>query len=72
MIFAEWIDTMGQILFCDEIFCKTVNKEIGVYKEKCYIHNIFTINYSWLVIIGYNLNLSLKLIFFPYQEQLVT
>ena len=36
MIFAEWIDTMGQILFCGENFCKTVNNEIGVYKEKLY------------------------------------
>ena len=54
MIFVEWIDTMGQILFCDENFCKTVNKEIGVYKEKWYIHNIFTTNHSLLVIISYN------------------
>ena len=33
--------------------------------EKCYVYNIFTTNYRWLVIIGYNLNLSLKLLFDP-------
>ena len=29
---------------------------------RCYIHNIFTINYKWLIIIGSNLNLTLKLL----------
>ena len=33
--------------------------------EKCYIHNIFTTNYRWLVVIGSNLNLTLTLIFCP-------
>ena len=28
--------------------------------EKYYVHNIFTINYKWLVVIGSNLNLLLK------------
>ena len=31
--------------------------------EKCYIHNIVTTNYGWLVIIGSNLNLALRLLF---------
>ena len=31
--------------------------------EKRYIHNIFTTNYGWLVIIGSNLNLALRLLF---------
>ena len=54
---------MGQILFCGENFCKTVNKEIGVYKEKLYPQH-------FSVIIGYNLNLSLKLIFCPTNSNL--
>ena len=41
-------------------------------KEKCYVYNIFTTNHRWLVIIGYNLNLSLKLLFCLHQQQLVT
>ena len=28
---------------------------------RCYVHNIFTTNYRWLIIIGSNLNLTLKL-----------
>ena len=32
-------------------------------KVKCYVHNIFTTNYGWLVIIGSKLNLALKLLF---------
>jgi len=38
--------------------------------EKCYVHNIFTKNYKWLVIIGYNLNLLLKLLFYPTNNNL--
>ena len=30
-------------------------------KKKCYVHNIFTINHMWLVIISSNLNLTLRL-----------
>ena len=32
-------------------------------KKKCYVHNIFTINHMWLVIISSNLNLTLRLFF---------
>ena len=32
-------------------------------KRKCYVHNIFTINHMWLVIISSNLNLTLRLFF---------
>ena len=31
--------------------------------ERCYVYNIFTINYGWLVIISLNLNLALSLLF---------
>ena len=31
--------------------------------ERCYIHNIFTTNHMWLVVIGLNLNLTLRLLF---------
>ena len=30
--------------------------------ERCYVHNIFTTNHRWLVVIGSNLNLTLKLL----------
>ena len=30
----------------------------GVKKKNCYVHNIFTINHMWLVIISSNLNLT--------------
>ena len=33
-------------------------------------HNIFITNHSWLVIVGYNLNLSLKLLFCPTNNNL--
>ena len=32
-------------------------------KNKCYVHNIFTTNHMWLVIISSNLNLTLRLLF---------
>ena len=31
--------------------------------ERYYIYNIFTTNHGWLVIIGSNLNLALRLLF---------
>ena len=34
-------------------------------QERCYAYNIFTTNYRWLVVIGSNLNLILKLLFCP-------
>ena len=33
--------------------------------ESCYFHNIFTTNYKQLVVIGLNLNLTLRLLFCP-------
>ena len=38
--------------------------------KKYYVHNIFITNYRWLVIIGYNLNLLLKLLFYPTNNNL--
>ena len=38
-------------------------RNLGRSKKKCYVHNIFTINYMWLVIISSNLNLTLRLLF---------
>ena len=40
-------------------------------KEKYYVHNIFTTNYRWLVVISSNLNLTLRLLFLTQQKQLV-
>ena len=33
-------------------------------KERCYVHNILTTNHRWLVVIGSNLNLTLRLLFY--------
>ena len=33
--------------------------------ERCYVYNIFTTNHRWLVVIGSNLKLILKLLFCP-------
>ena len=33
--------------------------------ERCYIYNIFTTNHRWLVVIGSNLKLTLRLHFYP-------
>ena len=35
------------------------------YTERCYVYNIFTTNYMWLVVIGSNLKLTLRLPFCP-------
>ena len=35
------------------------------------VHNIFTTNHKWLVIIGLNLNLPLKLFFYPISNNLI-
>ena len=42
---------------------KVVPKSGESKKIKCYVHNIFTINHMWLVIISSNLNLTLRLFF---------
>ena len=34
-------------------------------KERCYVYNIFTTNHMWLVVIGSNLKLTLRLLFCP-------
>ena len=46
---------------------KSVHK---LWKKMCYIYNIFTINYRWLVVISYNLNLPLKLFFYLTNDNL--
>ena len=33
--------------------------------ERCYVYNIFTTNHKWLVVIDSNLNLTLRLFFYP-------
>ena len=38
--------------------------EIYVH-ERCYVYNIFTTNNKWLVVIGSNLKLTLRLLFCP-------
>ena len=41
-----------------------------MFLEKCYVHNIFTTNHRWLVVIGSNLNLTLRLLFCPNNNNL--
>ena len=36
-----------------------------IFLEECYVHDIFATNHRLLVIISYNLNLPLKLLFCP-------
>ena len=36
---------------------------VFIINEKCYVHNIFTTNHRWLVVISSNLNLILRLLF---------
>ena len=43
---------------------KGVDLPLPLINENCYVYNIFTTNHEWLVVIRFNLNLSLKLIFY--------
>ena len=36
-----------------------------ISEERCYIYNIFTTNYRWLVVIRLNFKLTLRLLFCP-------
>ena len=36
-----------------------------IKKKRCYVYNIFTTNYKWLVVICLNLKLTLRLLFYP-------
>ena len=38
--------------------------------KRCYVHNIFITNYQWSVVIGSNLNLTLRLLFCPNNNNL--
>ena len=53
-------------LFCHDLWLVTtkLGKKYFLFKL-CYVYNIFTINYRWLVVIGSNLKLTLKLLFCP-------
>ena len=42
-----------------------------LWYERCYVCNIFTANYKWLVVIGSNLNLPPKLLFYPTNNNLL-
>ena len=49
-----------------KITCIFVCVYIYIYiKKRCYLYNIFTTNYRWLVVIGSNLKLILNYIFAP-------
>ena len=41
------------------------------YLERCYVYNIFTTNHRWLVVIGSNLKLTLKLIFYLKRMRII-
>ena len=40
-------------------------------KKRCYVYNIFITNHWWLVVIDSNLNLTLKLLFYPNNNYLL-
>ena len=48
---------------------KVLKHPLGEKKKEMlrpqYFYNVFTTNYRWLVVIGSNLNLTLRLHFFP-------
>ena len=50
-------------LFLCLIFKKKKKRKSSDIKKKINFYNIFTINHRWLVIIGSNLNLTLRLLF---------
>ena len=39
--------------------------ELPFFFERCYVYNIFITNHRWLVVIGSNFKLTLRLLFFP-------
>ena len=41
-----------------------------LWKERCYVRNIFTTNHKWLVVIGSNLNLTLRKIMWKKQTKI--
>ena len=51
-------------------FSEACHKYVTLCVEKFYVYNIFTTNYRWLVVIGYNLNLPLKWLFCPTNNNL--
>ena len=40
------------------------------YFERCYVYNIFTTNHTWLIVISSILNLTLRLLFCPNNNNL--
>ena len=46
------------------------NAQLTKKKKRCYVYNIFTINYRWLVVISSNLKLTLRLLFYPNNNNL--
>ena len=44
----------------DSLFVEIVEVLIPICYERCYVYNIFTTNYRWLVVIGSNLKLIIK------------
>ena len=56
--------TSGTTMFCiRKTNAKT--KTMSLHLERCYVYDIFITNHRWLVVIGSNLNLPLKLLFYP-------
>ena len=51
-------------------FClfSSIGANTIIIEEKCYIDNIFTTNHRWLVVIGSNLKLILRLLFCPNND----
>ena len=58
-------------IVCTMSFCKYVQRNLCRYNclwemvRPQHFYNIFTINHKWLVIISSNLNITLRLLFYP-------
>ena len=52
-----WVAQLGK-----KFYVAKINKLL-IKSERCYVYNIFIINHKWLVVIGSNLKLTLRLLF---------
>ena len=57
------LEVRGPVLhFC---LFSSIGANTIIIEERCYIYNIFTTNYRWLVVVGSNLKLILRSLFCP-------
>ena len=64
--FEHWISKS----LINKILSLNNQNDTLITKERCYVHNIFTTNYKWLVVISSNLKLTVRLFFCPNNNNL--